>query len=60
VQVNLPAAISFDNAFFGWLVDAQDEMASACWNVLTLVRALRPSTSKRHGMDFPLPASGDK
>lgn len=60
VQVNLPAAISFDNGFFGWLVDTQDEMASACWNVLTLVRALRLSTSKRHGMDFPLPASGDK
>lgn len=60
VQINLPAAISFDNAFFGWLVDAQDEMASACWDVLTLVRALRPSTSKSHGMDFPLPASGDQ
>jgi len=60
VQVNLPAAISFDNAFFGWLVDAQGEMASACWNVLTLVRALRPSTSKSHGMDFPRPTSGDK
>ena len=59
-QVNLAAAISFDNAFFGWLVDAKDEMASACWNVLTLVRALRPSTSKRYGMDFPLPASGDQ
>lgn len=58
VQVNLPAAISFDHAFFCWLVDAQDEMASACWNVLTLVRALRPSISKRHGKDFPLPASG--
>lgn len=60
VQGNLPVAISFDNAFFGWLVDAQDEMASACWNVLTLVRALRPSTSKRHGMDFPRAASGDQ
>lgn len=60
VQGNLPVAISFDNAFFGWLLDAQDEMASACWNVLTLVRALRPSTSKRHGMDFPRPASGDQ
>jgi len=60
VQVNLPTAISFDHAFFGWLVDAQDEMASACWNVLTLVRVLRTSTSKRHGKVFPLPASGDE
>ena len=56
MQVNLPP--TFDSAFFVWLVDARDEMASACWNALTLVRALRYSTSKRHGKDFPLPASG--
>jgi len=58
MQVNLPS--SFDSAFFGWLVDARDEMASACWNVLTLVRALQHSSLKRHGKDFPLPASGGK
>jgi hypothetical protein len=58
VPANLPAAIAFDNAFFGWLVDAQDEMASACWNALTLLRALQTSAHKGHGKDFPLPASG--
>lgn len=58
MQVNLPVAISFDNAFFDWLVDARDEMANACWNALTLVRVLRHLTPKRHGKDFPLSASG--
>lgn len=56
LQVNLPP--TFDSAFLVWLVDARDEMASACWNALTLVRALRHSISKRQGKDFPLPASG--
>jgi len=56
MQVNL--APTFDSAFFGWLVDARDEMASACWNVLTLVRALRTSAHNGHGKDFPLPVSG--
>ncbi len=57
LQANLLTPISFDHAFFGWLVDAKDEMASACWDVLTLLRALRTSVHKGIGKNFPLPAS---
>jgi hypothetical protein len=32
-------------AFFGWLVDANDRTASACWDLLGLVREFRSSVS---------------
>jgi hypothetical protein len=32
-------------AFFGWLVDANDRAASACWDLLGLVREFRSSPS---------------
>jgi hypothetical protein len=35
--------VAFDAAFFGWLVDAHDETASAFWDVLALVREWRAS-----------------
>lgn len=35
----------FDSAFFGWLVDANDQTASACWDLLGLVREFRSSAS---------------
>jgi hypothetical protein len=35
----------FDSAFFGWLVDANDKTASACWDLLGLVREFRSSAS---------------
>ncbi|NJD36675.1 MAG: hypothetical protein FIA96_17920 [Betaproteobacteria bacterium] len=38
-------AFQFDAAFFGWLVDANDRTASACWDLLGLVRELRTSDS---------------
>jgi hypothetical protein len=38
-------AFQFDSAFFGWLVDANDRTASACWDLLGLVREFRSSTS---------------
>jgi len=33
-----PTPVAFDAAFFGWLVDAHDETASAFWSVLAHVR----------------------
>ncbi|MBN8477312.1 hypothetical protein, partial [Sulfuritalea sp.] len=38
-------AFQFDAAFFGWLVDANDQTASACWDLLGLVREFRSSAS---------------
>jgi hypothetical protein len=38
-------AFQFDAAFFGWLVDADDRTASACWDLLGLVREFRSSAS---------------
>jgi hypothetical protein len=38
-------AFQFDAAFFGWLVDANDRTASACWDLLGLVREFRSSVS---------------
>jgi ParB family protein of integrating conjugative element (PFGI_1 class) len=38
-------AFQFDAAFFGWLVDANDRTASACWDLLGLVREFRSSAS---------------
>ncbi|MBI5900684.1 MAG: ParB N-terminal domain-containing protein, partial [Rhodocyclales bacterium] len=38
-------AFPFDAAFFGWLVDANDRTASACWDLLGLVREFRSSDS---------------
>ncbi|MDP1652104.1 MAG: ParB N-terminal domain-containing protein [Rhodocyclaceae bacterium] len=38
-------AFQFDAAFFGWLVDASDRTASACWELLGLVREFRSSAS---------------
>ena len=35
--------LPFDAAFFDWLVDANDGTASACWDLLGLVRELRSS-----------------
>jgi len=56
MQFNQPPAL--DSAFFDWLFDVQDEMASACWNALTIFRALRHLTPKRPGKNLPPPASG--
>ena len=39
-------ALQFDAAFFDWLVDANDQTASACWDLLGLVREFRISVSK--------------
>ena len=38
-----PAPFTFDAAFVAWLVDADDQLATACWNLLTLVREARGS-----------------
>jgi hypothetical protein len=38
-------AFQFDATFFGWLVDANDRTASACWDLLGLVREFRSSAS---------------
>jgi len=38
-----PDAFLFDAAFFAWLVDADDQLATACWNLLALVREARGS-----------------
>jgi ParB family protein of integrating conjugative element (PFGI_1 class) len=38
-------AFQFDAAFFGWLVDANDRTASACWDLLGLLREFRTSAS---------------
>ena len=38
-------AFQFDAAFFGWLVYANDQTASACWDLLGLVRQFRSSVS---------------
>jgi hypothetical protein len=38
-------AFQFDAAFFGWLVDANDRTASACWDLLGLAREFRSSAS---------------
>ncbi|MCC7312859.1 MAG: ParB N-terminal domain-containing protein [Sulfuritalea sp.] len=38
-------AFQFDSAFFGWLVDANDQTASACWDLLGLVREFCSSAS---------------
>ncbi|MBK8121879.1 MAG: ParB N-terminal domain-containing protein [Sulfuritalea sp.] len=38
-----PAPFSFDAAFFAWLVDADDPAATACWDLLALVREARGS-----------------
>jgi hypothetical protein len=38
-------AFQFDAAFFGWLVDANDRTASACWELIGLVREFRSSAS---------------
>jgi hypothetical protein len=38
-------AFQFDATFFGWLVDANDRTASACWDLLGLVREFRSSDS---------------
>ena len=38
-----PDPFSFDAAFVAWLVDADDQLATACWNLLTLVREARGS-----------------
>ena len=46
-------AFQFDAAFFGWLVDANDQTASACWDLLGLVREFRSSDST-----LDLPCSG--
>jgi len=50
---------AFDAEFFGWLVDAHDEKASAFWNVLALVRDSRSSTAACHRMSVPDPARGN-
>jgi len=36
-------AFQFDATFFAWLVDANDRTASACWDLLGLVRECRSS-----------------
>ena len=38
-----PDPFSFDAAFVVWLVDADDQLATACWNLLALVREARGS-----------------
>ena len=38
-----PAPFFFDAAFVVWLVDADDQLATACWNLLTLIREARGS-----------------
>ena len=38
-----PDIFSFDAAFVVWLVDADDQLATACWNLLALVREARGS-----------------
>ncbi len=50
---------AFDAEFFGWLVDAHDEKASALWNVLALVRDSRSSTAACHPMSVPDLARGN-
>jgi hypothetical protein len=49
----------FDAEFFGWLVDAHDEKASALWNVLALVRDSRSSTAACHPMSVRDSARGN-
>ncbi len=50
---------AFDAEFFGWLVDAHDEKASAFWNILALIRDSRSSTAACHPMSVPDPARGN-
>ena len=38
-------AFQFDSTFFSWLVDANDRTASACWDLIGLVREVRSSVS---------------
>ena len=40
-----PDPFLFDAAFFGWLVDADDPTASACWDLVGLLREARASPS---------------
>jgi len=53
---NPPSPFAFDAAFFGWLVNAHDETASAFWNVLALVRESRASVLRCRTLDEPMPA----
>jgi ParB family protein of integrating conjugative element (PFGI_1 class) len=53
---NPPSPFAFDAAFFGWLVNAHDETASAFWNVLALVRESRFSVLRCRTLDEPMPA----
>ena len=58
-EADPPNPCAFDAEFFGWLVDANDEKASAFWNVLALVRDSRSSTAACHPMSVPDPARGN-
>ena len=52
-------AFQFDAAFFGWLVDASDETATAFWTFLGLVRDSRAPLTAGGAMDSEMPAAGD-
>lgn len=41
----VPDSFPFDVAFFAWLVDADDPTATACWDLLGLLRQARASPS---------------
>lgn len=48
-QLEDPAqAVPLDSTFFDWLVDPDDEMATAFWHILSLVRESR-GAKNRHG-----------
>ena len=51
---------AFAAAFFGWLVDANDDRATAFWNLLGLVRESRASTSTPRVLTSAIVASGDE
>lgn len=52
-------AFAFDAAFFGWLVDADDDGATAFWNLLGLVRESRASTFTPRALNSAIVAAGD-
>ena len=58
-EADPPNPCAFDAEFFGWLVDAHNEKASAFWNVLALIRDSRSSTAACHPMSVPDPARGN-
>lgn len=51
--------LTFDAAFFGWLIDPADEASVALWNLLALVREFRAPTSSHRGTAPAIAAAGD-